>query len=319
MESPSIEADAARSLSALPHCVLHRIFNHLSPRDLCRASAVCRLWRHLNRDVVGERRWERVYSARWPLKNPSSGRWAELYADKVQQCTAFRGRFFNDGLFGHKAGIRSLRLLPSQNLLATGSLDKTVRLWDLEQGMHICTSRLHEGTVRSVILEEVQGRDAVRLMSGSDVTIRIWTVPTDADRVELGEAVKLKGHTGPISRLSLSGDVLFSGSWDCSVCLWSKAEEWKMASRFVYPDWIWDVVAKERQFVVCCGKKVIVQNIETGKEMACFSDFLMEGHVSCCEATQDDHFVITGSTDGIVRLHDVRCKNQVCQHGSVGL
>lgn len=51
----------------------------------------------------------------------------------------------------------------------TGSLDRTVRLWDLNYGMPLSISRPHGGTVRSVAL------DAQLVVSGSsDNVVRLW-------------------------------------------------------------------------------------------------------------------------------------------------
>lgn len=300
-----------RSLATLPHCIFHRVFNLLTPRELARIDAVCHLWRNLNRDIVGERRWRHLYSSRWPIYHLRPHRWAEQYGKKVIQTSAFKGRFFQDGLYGHKAGVRSVRLLPKNNLLATGSLDKTVKIWDLEQGLQICTSRKHESTVRSLVLKPCDSETA-RLISGSDGTIRIWTFPFQSPDLRHGPVTKLTGHTGPVSSLSLTGNVLASGSWDCSVRLWSvSGNEWMLKSRFVYPDWIWAVEAKQRHFVVCCGKKLIVQDLENGRETVSFPNVVEEGYLSCCTATEDERLIITGATDGVVRLHDRRSRLQV--------
>jgi WD40 repeat protein len=54
-------------------------------------------------------------------------------------------------------------------LLLSGSLDRTVRLWDLKYGMPLSISRPHGSTVRSVAL------DAQLVASGSsDNVVRLW-------------------------------------------------------------------------------------------------------------------------------------------------
>lgn len=50
-----------------------------------------------------------------------------------------------------------------------GSVDRTVRLWDLAAGLPLCSSPLHGGTVRCLAL------GATRLASGaSDAIVRVW-------------------------------------------------------------------------------------------------------------------------------------------------
>ena len=39
-------------MQEVPDAVIHMAFDHLGPRDLCRASAVCQRWRALNRDAA---------------------------------------------------------------------------------------------------------------------------------------------------------------------------------------------------------------------------------------------------------------------------
>ena len=39
-------------MNEVPDAVVHLVFDHLGPRDLCRASAVCQRWRALNRDAA---------------------------------------------------------------------------------------------------------------------------------------------------------------------------------------------------------------------------------------------------------------------------
>lgn len=55
---------------------------------------------------------------------------------------------------------------------AAGSADRTVRLWSLDTGMPLATSRLHSGTVRALALDErilVSASNLVRPASGPKV------------------------------------------------------------------------------------------------------------------------------------------------------
>ncbi|KAJ9518263.1 hypothetical protein QJQ45_010258 [Haematococcus lacustris] len=88
----------------------------------------------------------------------------------MQQLRSWGGRYQQDHLHGHRCAVRAVKLLPSHNLLATGSLDKTVRLWDLQAGRPLAVSRPHGGTVRCLAL------DSFALASGcSDHIVRVWS------------------------------------------------------------------------------------------------------------------------------------------------
>ncbi|KAH7096094.1 WD40 repeat-like protein [Auriculariales sp. MPI-PUGE-AT-0066] len=109
-----------------------------------------------------------------------------------------------------ECGLRPGVRLPQ---LISGSLDNTIRTWDIESGMAIETLFGHIEGVWSVV------GDRLRLASGShDKTIKVW------QREETAPPLNLVGHEGPVTCLALSDDKIVSGSDDHSIKIWSFAE-----------------------------------------------------------------------------------------------
>ena len=117
-------------------------------------------------------------------------------------------------LEGHINGVTCLAVLGDGVSLASGSGDKTVRLWNTKTGA--CT-RVLEGHTRAVICLAVLD-DGVSLASGSrDNTTRLWNTKTGAcTRV-------LRRHTNGVTCLAVLSDgvTLASGSYDETVRVWN--------------------------------------------------------------------------------------------------
>ena len=95
-------------------------------------------------------------------------------------------------------------------VLISGSLDNTIKIWDIDTGKAVRTLFGHIEGVWAV------ASDNLRLVSGShDRTIKVW------NREEGRCTATLVGHRGAVTCLALGEDKIVSGSDDGDVRLWS--------------------------------------------------------------------------------------------------
>ncbi|KAI0060847.1 WD40 repeat-like protein [Artomyces pyxidatus] len=98
---------------------------------------------------------------------------------------------------------------PQRPILVSGSLDNTIKLWDVDSGKTLRTLFGHIEGVWAV------ASDNMRLVSGShDRTIKVWS--RDDGRC----VTTLVGHTGAVTCLALGEDKIVSGSDDGDVRIW---------------------------------------------------------------------------------------------------
>jgi len=78
-------------------------------------------------------------------------------------------------LRGHTAAVFSVALSADGQTLVSGSLDKTIKVWNLSTGKEIRTLTGHTDAIWSVVLSA----DGRTLVSGSlDQTIKVWNLST---------------------------------------------------------------------------------------------------------------------------------------------
>lgn len=119
--------------------------------------------------------------------------------------------YLEQTLEGHEAGVNCMALSEDGSVLATGSEDKTARLWSAKTTPCECIGILrgHEEYINCILIE-----DCFCLTGSADKTVRKWDVSTC-------ECVLImRGHTSVIYRMICTGDFIFTSSYDRTARCW---------------------------------------------------------------------------------------------------
>lgn len=135
--------------------------------------------------------------------------WKHVYKDRYKVSTNWKyGRYATKIFTGHQNGVMCLQF--SDNILATGSYDCTIKIWEIDTGKCINTLKGHTSGVRALQF------DSGKLISGSlDKTLKVWDWRT-------GECYNtIRGHTQGVISLHFEGNTVVSGSIDKTVRIWN--------------------------------------------------------------------------------------------------
>ena len=207
----------------------------------------------------------------------------------------------------HEGAVWSLAVL-SDGRLATGSEDRTVRIWDVESGKQLQVLEGHERAVWSLVV-----LSDGRLATGSeDRTVRIWDVESGKQLQVLG------GHGGPIFALAvLSDGRLATGSEDRTVRIWDveSGKELQVLGGHGGPIFALAVLSDGRLATGSEDRTVRIWDVESGKQLQ-----VLEGHERAVWSlvVLSDGRLATGSEDRTVRIWDVESGKQLQVLGGHG-
>ena len=172
--------------------------------------------------AVGGLHWARRAEARWPGKRKFRD---SLIAVAAALALILGGMFLalsdsgglvslEETLEGHTDAVRSVAFSPDGGMLASGSFDGTIKLWNVANGDLINTLEGHEEAVRGVAFSP----DGKRLASASfDQTVNIWSLPN-------GELLhSFHAHAASINKILFTpgkDNTIATASLDNSIRIW---------------------------------------------------------------------------------------------------
>ena len=243
-------------------------------------------------------------------------------------------------LEGHTSSVLSVSFSGDGKTLASGSEDKTIKLWNVKTGTEIRTLTGHTDFVLSVSFSS----DGKTLASCSRDNIKLWNVETGVEirtlsgytssfpsvsfsgdgkilastsgdkmiklwNVETGAEIHtLIGHTDSVNSVSFSGDgkTLASGSDDETIKLWNVETGCEIRTLSGHKRSVWSVSFSGDGKTLASGSgdcTIKFWNVETGAEI-----HTLTGHteaVSSVSFSDDGKTLASGSEDKTIKLWDL--------------
>ncbi|PHH87887.1 hypothetical protein CDD83_8278 [Cordyceps sp. RAO-2017] len=177
-------------------------------------------------------------------------------------------------LEGHTASVRALQV--QDNILATGSADATIRLWDLSRSLY--------DPYGNQISREADDEEAIAFEGSDDQ-------PIDPPEGSMDECAlfTLEAHVDEVTALHFRGDVMVSGSADKTLRHWD-LEKGRCVQTL---DVMWAAAQASATSTTGDGWR------STGRPQAGSADFV--GALQVFETA-----LACGTADGMVRLWDLR-------------
>ncbi|MBN3925798.1 serine/threonine-protein kinase [Nostoc sp. NMS4] len=239
------------------------------------------------------------------------GGWFSSHSSMVHSVafSPISSNLYYQGESGKSAGVAE----PNRGILASGSWDNTIKLWDVNTGKEIRTLTGHANWVNSVAFSP----DGKFLASGSaDCTIKLWQVNTGI------EIQTFTGHSDSISSVAYSPrtpvtnsqdrQLVASGSNDYTIKLWQIYTGRNIYTLTGHSFFVNCIAFSKNGEMIASGSgdnTIKLWHINTGREIR-----TLTGHsdsVWSVAFSQDGQFLASGSWDNTIKLWHIHSGREV--------
>ncbi|MGH3709596.1 MAG: helix-turn-helix domain-containing protein [Pseudonocardiaceae bacterium] len=235
--------------------------------------------------------------AAWKLAQLPEGRSALLSA---------QSQYLVGQLTGHTEVINIATFSPNGQILATGSDDKTVRLWDVASHHEIATLQSLQSP--GPIQDAEFSPDGHTLATTSTSAVQLWNVAAPHRPSSLGYLSGARSTTLNAARFSHDGRILAISSVGDTVGLWDAASQGQIATLPDHTGRITKVVFSPVDRILATGSDdgtVRLWNVTNPKQPTLVGPPLMTGSLTKMVFSLDGRTLATASNDGAVRLWNV--------------
>ena len=203
-------------------------------------------------------------------------------------------------LKGHTSMVQAIAISPDGQLIASGSNDNTIKLWQLATGKLLRTINRWFSGHSSMVHSLAFSPDGQLLASGSwDDTVKLWQVNT------CREILTLMGHSNWVNSVAFSpdGQLLASGSADNSIKLWQMNSGRQICTFTDHSDLVWSVAfSPDGQLLASSSwdKTIKIWQISTGTLICTLTGHI--NYVRTIAFSPDGRTLVSGSDDDTIKI-----------------
>jgi WD40 repeat protein len=206
----------------------------------------------------------------------------------------------------HSASVTSLALTPDGKFLASGSSDKSLKIWSLKDNLLLDSVPAHEQGLLCLDFTNSNNGNYYLATGSYDQTIRLWTVDQNKNKaISLKASRSLTNHTGSIYSLILDpqSNILVSGSYDQTVKQWDLLTGKLISSSFDPLGAVYTIAIHEKKGIVASAGadgSISLWKLKSGEMLG-----FLSGNVSSVQSlaiSPDGQILAAGCVDGNIRL-----------------